>query len=242
MRSYEIDGVKYPSVTEILDAAFPTDWEKKALEYDAIHGVGAWERRRLARSHEGKLLHKSAQTYLEGNPHPTVAPSIRTYWESLLEGLATLPPHNVIALEEPVVNKELGYAGTPDAVLELESGSRWLLDFKTFEGYQLHRGGSQDTWPLWKRSIKKVPRPQEPGWEWTTPIFRRALLQGCLYKLALDLQTPEKQIEKISVWVATKNCGLQKIAFPYRLWNDCYQEAISIVEKFHQAQRPNSRQ
>ena len=145
MQKYEIDGVKYPRVSEILDAAFPTNWEKKALNYDAIHGVGAWEQRRLSRSLEGQLLHKSAQTYLEENPHPKIDSSITTYWENLLEGLTTLPPHKVIALEQPVVNQELGYAGTPDAILELESGSRWLLDFKTFEGYQLHRGRSQDT-------------------------------------------------------------------------------------------------
>jgi len=232
----DVDGILYPSVTEIIDTAFPTNWEKKQKQYDLIHGEGAWSQRRQQRAFEGTTLHAAAQDFLQENAFPEINDDIREYWEALSPYLQTLPPYHIIALEKTIAHRPLFFAGTPDAVIELETGERWLLEFKTFDGYPIGNRGYQGVWPLWKRKMKGVNCPSLPTWEWTTPIFRRALLQTWLYKLVLDINSPKSQVQKISILVATHSQGLQEITFPFHLWQDCHTEALAIVKNFNNRQ------
>ena len=238
MNFYSIAGKKYPRVTHIIQATNPKSeasaLKRKQRDYDSEHGEGAWEARVSKRSHEGVALHQTAKSWLEGESEPSYPDDIFSYWFGLRAFLEGLEPFEVLATEQLVVNESWHYAGTCDALIKFKkSGKTCLLDFKTFEGYSTWNGRPQFEWNLWRRSIKGQKRPlYHPGFEWCSPKYRDALLQGCLYKMALDHSGIP--VNSFFIVVASRLRRVQLLSLPNYLWEGCQAEAFQRLQQFHQ--------
>lgn len=112
--TYTLDGIRYPSVTEILQAEgfIDTRW------YDD------WSRER------GKFGHKATALYDAGeldedSLDPILAPYLDA-WKDFKENTGFVPS----AIEKPVVNTRYHFAGTPDRVGTLGDLTCIIIDLK----------------------------------------------------------------------------------------------------------------
>lgn len=228
------DGTRVPSVTTILDAAASKaeriKWVKRREKFDAEHGEGAWDLKCDKACKRGTDIHALAEAWMKGEPLPTVPDDLKGFWQSMESFLTALPPHKLVLSEEAVVHPELRYGGRPDVLLEFTNGKRTLLDFKTYGGYENWRGEQVCRWDLWRRAKKDEVKAQT--WEWVHAMPKKAWLQGCLYKLALDYN----KIPVNEIWIVVLSDGKGYQSLPLRPdhWAECKAEALSRVQLFHE--------
>ena len=116
---YVIQGIRVPSVTEVLEIAGFTDWAHvppNVLEFAAVRGrdVHDW-------------LEGVDAGVLDGlEPDPRIAAYVAAY-QQFKEDSGFKPE----LIEHVVLNEAYGYAGTLDRTGILRNGERWLLDLKT---------------------------------------------------------------------------------------------------------------
>lgn len=112
--TYTVDGTQYPSVTQVLQAEgfIDTRW------YDE------WSREK------GKYGHRATALYDQGDlDEASLDPVLVPYldaWKRFREDTGFLPS----AVEVPLVNVRLGFAGTPDRVGTMRDGECFILDLK----------------------------------------------------------------------------------------------------------------
>jgi len=234
MHSYlHPDGSKLPSVTTILDAtaskAERIQWVKRREKFDAQNGEGAWDKKCDAAKLRGTAIHALAEAWLTGNPLPPIPDDLAGYWQSMQAFLSALPPHKLIASEQAVLHPELRYGGRPDVLLEFESGKRTLLDFKTYGGYTNWCGEQVCRWELWRKPKKGETKAQD--WDWVHSYPKKAFLQGCLYKLALDYN--KIPVHEIWIVVLSDGQGYQSLPLLPAHWAECKTEALDKVQQYH---------
>lgn len=112
--TYAVGGIKRPSVTGLIAAAFgvgyfPPDWYLD----------------------RGRKVHQ-ASVYLEDGDldWSTVSDEIRGYLEAFEKVLKDLKPVNALPPETKMFHSVLGYCGTPDRVWMVR-GDVWIVDLKT---------------------------------------------------------------------------------------------------------------
>lgn len=225
-----------PRVTHILGKTKPKAdqqrLEKSAKEYEAIHGPGTWEPRNKARCDEGTDVHKLAYDYLSSGTEPEYPTELRQYWLPFKQCLDQIGGEPA-GLEMEVFNHKLRYMGHVDARLHFDDHHA-LIDFKTFEGYELWNGRRQNTWPLWNAKPNKPPI-EERGWEHLHYRPREALVQCCMYRMALaEMGLP---VDEIWVCVITKFAGCQLIQMLPQWWAPAKQEAIARINQYYSQQK-----
>ena len=144
-RFYRTPAGEFPSVNTILDATAPES-EQARLKRWRQKRQDCSEKKENAASinacKRGTLLHEAIANYLAQREEPDHLPDVVIpYWRSILpwlkrvgsSALVSYPgfPEKHLAIELPLYEASLGYAGTPDWVGEWESGSLWLVDFKS---------------------------------------------------------------------------------------------------------------
>lgn len=80
----------------------------------------------------GTIVHKVAEAYAKGAPIPAYPAEFQGYVDSFLGWLDQYRPRFEMA-EAPVYNPRIGYAGTLDAIVELEGSGLLVVDYKTTE-------------------------------------------------------------------------------------------------------------
>ena len=128
-RTYKIDGKSYPSVTTIC-ALYP----KGEGFYKWLSGVG-WERSQQIRDDagvRGHNIHTRIKQFFETEDmdFEGLTSEEIDMLKNFIEWWYDLKDTKVIASELIVINKEVGYAGTVDLILEID-GVKWIIDFKT---------------------------------------------------------------------------------------------------------------
>jgi len=153
-RYYSWKGDSYWSVTTILRNALPpmlSNWAAQQVADYAVNNsdllfnllkrndpegakrllVGAATARSGKSSKRGSAVHAAAEAYSRGEDVPSgdadVAPFVRQF-ERFVEDFD--PAYHDSEIECQVFNRRHGYAGTLDAIAEID-GKRWLLDMKT---------------------------------------------------------------------------------------------------------------
>lgn len=122
---YEIDGIWYPRVTSILSIK-----AKPALYmyYANLPNYKIGEAIKTRSAEEGTLVHETIEALLKKEPvaiPDQVKPSVEAF-------MAFASQHDIVPLkiEEQVVSKKHGYAGTVDVLAEVD-GKMGVLDIKT---------------------------------------------------------------------------------------------------------------
>jgi hypothetical protein len=159
MRTYNIDGIEYISVTEIIGQIDKSDALKQwavnvTLDYikNNIFNIGSIEQVKYIHkdiSNEAKEIGTEAHNIIEycikNNYFPPDYEMTNYYNETIncLEAFHTFyNDHNIEWLESELVvwNKEYLYAGTLDAIAII-NGKKYIIDFKTSnamrDGYDL---------------------------------------------------------------------------------------------------------
>lgn len=155
-KQYFDDGIPLPSVTAILNDAWPKQLTKWAAETVAGYAIDNWEvlselpvSQRL-REVEKSVWAKRDAAALRGT-------EIHTLGEKLVAGVEVAVPDEhlgpveayarfleawdvrPVVTERPILNRKHGYAGRPDLLAQLGDGHLWLLDIKTGKGvYESH--------------------------------------------------------------------------------------------------------
>jgi hypothetical protein len=150
--SYEIDGQRVESVTWAKDNGLPSrgliNW---AAETTAGYAVDHWEElgeltpsKRLsilnkarfetrdAAKVRGTQVHTFAMRLAAGEEVEVPEP-LQGHVDAYLQFVEDWKPRELL-VEQPVYNRTLSYAGTPDLIAELIDGAVWLLDWKTNAG------------------------------------------------------------------------------------------------------------
>jgi hypothetical protein len=115
---YFVDGVRYPSVTEILSAL---------IDFSRVSAYVLEEKRRL-----GRAVHKAIELYLKGElDHDTVDERVWPYLESFIVFAATRPLR-LIDAEKIVFSRVHRVAGRLDLVWAFDDtpDELWLIDAK----------------------------------------------------------------------------------------------------------------
>ncbi len=142
MRTYEIDGDVYLSVTAILDLMFPFD-QRSFDDWCRRSGISpTWvnaESRRI-----GTLVSETIENAYYGmsflNPEPMCERDM-TYYTGILK---FLDDYDLVVSEKKVVCKSLGYAGTLDAIVKQKDGEQIYVDFKTYGAWRGEYKRSED--------------------------------------------------------------------------------------------------
>jgi len=155
--SYQLDGVKLPGVTTLINGGVPKpaliDWAARvAAEFTADHVdelsrmgdraaivdlvKGAHRRSTNAAAAKGTEIHGLAQRLASGEAID-VPVEIEGYLDGYVAFVDDWAPE-VIALEAPIVNRRWFYGGTFDMLARLRDGSVSLIDIKT---------GGSGVWP-----------------------------------------------------------------------------------------------
>lgn len=145
---YNIEGVKYPSVTTILRVinkpALITWLQKraaeKALEDPAVYDtpqkvMAALELDRDSAGQRGSTAHAVAHEYVRFLKKEITEDDLRPYqddpyYPAIVSFFETLKPE-IIASELTVFNREHVYAGTLDLLATMQDGKRYVVDWKT---------------------------------------------------------------------------------------------------------------
>ncbi|MEK7124852.1 MAG: hypothetical protein AAB864_00405 [Patescibacteria group bacterium] len=125
---YEVDGIWYPRVTSILSIK-----AKPALYmyYANLPSYKVGEAIKTRSAEEGTLVHETIEAILRKEPvvvPDPIKPSIEAF-------MAFASQHDIVPLkiEEQVVSKQHGYAGTIDVLAKVD-GQMGVLDIKTSKG------------------------------------------------------------------------------------------------------------
>lgn len=165
---YEIDGFWYPRVTRIVEIK-----AKPALYrfYAKMENFEAGERVKNNSAKEGTLIHEMVESLLLGEEPftpPSIEPSIRAFKEFVEKNKINVKPEFV---EYRLVNEDERYAGTLDAVAEIE-GKVGILDIKTSQ--EIYRDYNLQT-AAYMAAMEQVVRRLETRW-----ILRIDQIQKCI--------------------------------------------------------------
>ncbi|MDQ2782221.1 MAG: DUF2800 domain-containing protein [Actinomycetota bacterium] len=154
-RTYKWRDEEFTSVTTILSGGVPkpalTNWAAKSVaEYVAAHlaevnAIAAddpaaaidlmkgspWRQRDKAAA-QGSDIHAWAEAHVLGKVMPEPPPAHRPYCDGFLRFLEDWRPTYQMS-EATVYNRANAYAGTLDAIVEMD-GDLWLIDYKTGKG------------------------------------------------------------------------------------------------------------
>jgi hypothetical protein len=151
-RFYVWQGKKYWSVTTILQAVpkmWMGPWVKKLTATYAVENIDllsmmlarhspaeviewvkkASDRKRDAGANLGSTVHEAAEAYVLGQPYPELTPAQVPYMDAFKGWLDEWQP-SFLAIEAPVFSERHWFAGTLDAIVEVQ-GVRLLIDYKT---------------------------------------------------------------------------------------------------------------
>jgi len=122
---YDIDGLWYPRVTSILSIK-----SKPGLYayYASMPNFKTGEAIKNQSAQEGTAVHAAVEAILRGEKYevsPTIAPSIDAFKEFFANNLV-----HPLKIEERIISKKHGYAGTLDLLAEI-NGTVGVLDIKT---------------------------------------------------------------------------------------------------------------
>lgn len=129
---YELDGIKYPSVTTVIHVL----GSRKLMKWANIMG---FNRRNIDdilqdTSSFGTQVHKVLECYLTNKDYTKeVNPLLMRRFESILRQFEKAYPwgsYKNIKNELSMVDDTLGYGGTADWIMEMD-GAIYLCDFKT---------------------------------------------------------------------------------------------------------------
>ena len=128
-RFYEIDGIKYPSVTTILSVITSPRLLNWQLEQASLgRKIG---KREMA---IGKQVHKGIEMFVTTGKEPAIGIwgfEAKSSWQAFKRWLEVEKP-NLIQSEVAILNKEGGYTGTCDQTAEI-GGAYTVLDYKSSE-------------------------------------------------------------------------------------------------------------
>lgn len=131
---YSVDGVIYPSVTQILQSL-------RFIDYSMVK-KGVLD----ATSERGQTVHKIIELYELGElDESTIDPALRGYFDSYLALNIPRPDKVELAL----FNHAWNYAGTPDQLYE--NGINDIKTGKKHPAHGLQLAGYWMTWRPWKR-------------------------------------------------------------------------------------------
>lgn len=112
---YTYDGIRIPSATQVMELAGIT----KKYEGDKWYGE------------RGTAVHLACKLLNEGTLDwttldPQIEPFVRCY-----EQFRAAQPRRIVWNEQPAACTELGFACTPDLIVEMEAGTYAVVDLKT---------------------------------------------------------------------------------------------------------------
>lgn len=154
-RYYEWRGEKYWSVTTIINGGVPkpqlVPWAIREVAEGAVAMIDTLPRlvkqspgaavdmlkglpwaKKTAAADVGTSIHERAEALVKGRPLPPVPGEIAGYIDAFDRWRFDWQPQYV-ASEATVYNRAESYAGTLDAIIQLD-GEPWLLDVKTGKG------------------------------------------------------------------------------------------------------------
>jgi hypothetical protein len=151
---YDIGGIWYPRVTSIINI------KAKPALYRYYAGMPSFKAADVAKERsavEGSLVHSTIETILSGKS-VEIPESIRPSVEAFLEFRRH---HDVTPLkvEEQIVSREHGYAGTIDILAEVD-GVVGVLDIKTGKSIYRDYGLQTAAYIQALREDKDIPPPQ----------------------------------------------------------------------------------
>lgn len=151
-REYLWKGETFPSVTSLIRGGIPSyaleNWKLNQVAERAVDMAGDLERMvsqdrdaavkflkqapyksRDKAANIGTAAHELVQALIMGAPPPKTLPEAEPYVAQFLRFEAELKP-KFRASEATIFNRTYGYAGTLDAIADID-GQTWLIDFKT---------------------------------------------------------------------------------------------------------------
>ena len=121
---YRVDGVEYPSVTQIIKA-------EGLMPNYPDNGAGKFAMQR------GTFVHEIVELYIEGALDvATIDPHLKPYFDAFVAWYTQFCVQTINSCEEKLFNPSLKYCGTSDLNIE-RAGATWLIDIKT---------GAPSTW------------------------------------------------------------------------------------------------
>lgn len=214
-REYTFDGIAYPSVTTILgllDKPYLLPWaaeqgakyvldhiSKEGIQHTIEHSEPVLESARLAHTKVsgaakdiGSDVHKLIETYIKRKLSGSMVPiELQDYceevvacWSQFLLWELALKPY-WIETEQQVLNQADGFAGTLDAVCDID-GKIYVIDFKTdkqiSDTYPLQISAYQSAYNLsggraTNQGILRLPKNGDP-FEWVdySDKYERSLM------------------------------------------------------------------
>jgi len=132
-RYYELDGQYYPSVTYVLDVAYPT--AKELIKWVGDVGNEEAERRKNEAADSGSIIHDAIDRLLTGQTIPTMNLNLKEKRciAAFLDWWETEQPQT-ISNEYQCLNKRMRYAGTVDWKGRIKSDNYenvWIIDWKS---------------------------------------------------------------------------------------------------------------
>jgi hypothetical protein len=167
---YEIDGIWYPRVTSILSIK-----AKAALYiyYASMPSFRMAEAIKNRSAEEGTLVHNIVEAILKNEPIDIpeyIKPSIDVFKE-FLQGHKVVP----IKIEERIVSREHGYAGTIDILAEVD-GVMGVLDIKTSQG--IYRDYGMQT-AAYIQALREADSSIPPLTSWVLRLDQAAKCISC---------------------------------------------------------------
>ena len=117
--AYTVDGIDYPSITTVIEAAGLVDYSMIPIDELAFY------------QQRGTALHQACWFDDEGDlDESTVDPEVMTRlaaWRKLRREM----PFTVVLSEVRRFDRVYGYAGTPDRLVKLPNGERGVIELKS---------------------------------------------------------------------------------------------------------------
>lgn len=167
---YEIDGIWYPRVTSIVSIK-----SKPALlrYYGGMRSFKAADDAKEASAREGSLVHQAVELIAKGeNPEidPIARPSVDAYLEFVRNN--DVEP---LLIEQRVVSREHGYAGTIDMLARV-NGIVGVLDIKTSK--RIYRDYGLQT-AAYVQALQEHPEIPTPVTSWVLRLDQARICEQC---------------------------------------------------------------
>ena len=129
---YAIDGKHIPGVSELLDSV----GVKSTLEDEQVVWNSISNRFKIdeVAANFGTAFHTCA-AWIQKRYDFTPDPQMKPWLAQFRKFLAAHKGHRVVALEQMLGSKTLGFAGTPDRIDRDTKGDYWIWDWKTGEAF-----------------------------------------------------------------------------------------------------------
>ncbi len=168
---YDIDGTWYPRVTSIVSIK-----TKPALlrYYGGMRSFKAADDAKEASAREGTMVHEAVEAIMRGNheykPDPLIQPSVDAFSEFLRN--TDVEP---LLVEDRVVSREHGFAGTVDMVARVD-GRVGILDIKT--GKRIYRDYGMQT-SAYVHAVSEMGVVPTPTTSWVLRLDQARTCELC---------------------------------------------------------------